>query len=167
MATSTERSRWVDALRLLNRFEEVLGITLLVALGALLSVQVLLRFVFDLGFGWMEEIARMLFVWVIFLGAVAGMQRYGHIRVTAGLALFPRFLRRAVALLGDLVLFVFCLATAWYGLLLTVSTLEFRFTLQSTGLSMFWPYIIMPVSFVLQALRLVMWHLGWVPEPEE
>ncbi len=142
-------------LRHLNRAEEYLGVTCLAALGVLLFVQVVLRFAFDLGYGWMEEIARILFVWAIFLGAVVGMQHNLHIRVTAGLLLFPPAWRRGAGLFGDLVLFLFCIALAWHGAELVASTIQFEFRLQSTGLSMAWPYVIMPLSFALQAARLV------------
>ena len=145
---------------LLNHAEEYLGVALLVALGIVLTAQVFMRFILGLGYGWMEEVARMLFVWVIFIGAVAAMQRNLHIRVGAGIMLFPSRLRPVVAWIGDLALFAFCLAVAWHGVELAVSTLDTDFRLQSTGLSMFWPYTILPVSFGLQALRLAMRGFG-------
>lgn len=145
----------------LNRAEEYLGVALLAMLGVILTVQVVLRFGWGLGYSWMEEVARMLFIWVIFLGAVVAMRRNLHIRVEAGLYLFPSAIRRPVALLGDAILFAFCLAVAWHGAELVVSTLQFDFRLQSTNVSMFWPYLIMPISFALQALRLALWHAGW------
>ena len=40
------------------------------------------------------------------------------------------------------------------------STLDANFRLQSTGVSMFWPYLIVPISFGLQALRLALWRFG-------
>ena len=76
-------------LRWLDRGEEMLGVALLVVLGVFLTAQVVMRFVLGLGYSWMEEIIRMLFIWVIFLGAVAAMRRNLHIRVEAGLLLFP------------------------------------------------------------------------------
>ena len=83
---------------------------LLVVLGVMLTAQVIMRFGFGLGYSWIEEITRMLFVWVIFLGAVAAMRRNLHIRVEAGLLLFPQPLRPLAGWLGDLALFAFCLA---------------------------------------------------------
>ena len=126
----------------------------------MLTAQVIMRFGFGLGYSWIEEISRMLFVWVIFLGAVAAMRRNLHIRVEAGLLLFPRRLRSAVAWIGDLALFAFCLAMTWTGIELAASTLTANFRLQSTGVSMFWPYTIIPISFGLQALRLALWRFG-------
>lgn len=158
-------------LRHLNCAEEYIGVALFVALGVLLSAQVFMRFVLGLGYSWMEEIIRMLFVWVIFIGAVAAMRRAMHIRVEAGLMLFPRTVRPFAAWLGDLLLFGFCLAVTWHGIELVMSSAGGNFTLQSTGVSMFWPYLIVPISFALQALRLALWRFGWradvAPPPEE
>jgi len=148
-------------LRHLDRAEEYLGVALLVVLGVMLTAQVSMRFVLGLGYSWMEEIIRMLFIWVIFIGAAAAMRRNLHIRVEAGLLLFPRPLRSLAGWFGDLLLFAFCLAVAWYGLELVISSADGSFRLQSTGVSMFWPYLILPISFGLQALRLALWRFGW------
>ena len=159
-AAPATQGGWRRALRLLNRAEEFVAVAMLAALGALLATQVLLRFAFGLGYAWMEEIVRMLFIWVIFLGAVVAMRGNQHIRVEAGLLLLPARFRTVVAWLGDVVLFAFCLAMAWYGVELVASTLDMDFRLTSTRLSMFWPYLILPLSFGLQALRLALWRMG-------
>ena len=155
------RASW---LRHLDRAEEYVGVALLVVLGVMLTAQVFMRFVLSLGYSWMEEIIRMLFIWVIFIGAVAAMRRNLHIRVEAGLLLFPRPLRPLAGWLGDLLLFGFCLAVTWHGIELVASSADGTFKLQSTGVSMFWPYLIVPISFGLQAVRLALWRFGWRPE---
>jgi TRAP-type C4-dicarboxylate transport system permease small subunit len=151
-------------LRHLDRAEEYLGVAMLVVLGVMLAVQVVMRFAMGLGYSWMEEVIRMLFIWVIFLGAVAAMRRNLHIRVEAGLLLFPRPLRRLAGWFGDLLLLAFCLAVAWHGIELVASSADGGFKLQSTGVSMFWPYLIVPISFGLQALRLALWWFGVRPD---
>jgi len=156
-ADGRPRQPW---LRVLDHAEEYIAVALLVALGVLLTVQVTLRYTIGLGYSWMEEIARMLFIWVIFIGAIAAMRRNLHIRVEAGLVLFPARIRPAVAWFGDVVLFAFCVAVAWHGAQLVVSTIDANFRLQSIGISMFWPYLIVPISFGLQALRLALWRFG-------
>lgn len=148
----------------LDRAEEHVGVALLVVLGVLLTAQVFMRFVLGLGYSWMEEIIRMLFVWVIFLGAAAAMRRNLHIRVEAGLLLFPARVRPLAGWLGDLLLFAFCLAVTWHGIELVLSSADGTFRLQSTGVSMFYPYLIVPISFALQAIRLALWRFGWRPE---
>lgn len=146
-------------LRFLNRLEERLAVVLLAIMSLLVFSQVILRFLFGLGYGWIDELARIAFIWVIFLGAVVGVQRHLHLRVTIFLKLFPERFQRPVALLGDLVFLAFCAAMTWHGVELVLSTLDFPFNLPSTGLSMFWPYLILPVSFGLQAVRLIIRYL--------
>ena len=151
-------------LRHLDRAEEYFGVALLVVLGILLTAQVFMRFVLGLGYSWLEEVIRMLFIWVIFVGAVAAMRRNLHIRVEAGLLLFPKPLRPFAGWLGDLLLFAFCIAVTWHGIELVASSADGSFRLQSTRVSMFWPYLIVPISFGLQALRLALWRFGLRPE---
>lgn len=142
----------------LNRVEEYLAVAMLVALLLTLSAQVFMRYVLGIGFAWIEEVVRILFIYVIFLGAIVGMQRNLHIRVTAGLALFPPSVARAIRYFADLLLFLFCLAVAWHALEMTLNTLQFRFELKNLGISMFWAFLPVPISFALQALRLALWH---------
>jgi hypothetical protein len=96
---------------------------------------------------------------VIFLrrgGRDAGQRAYPR---RSGLLLIPAKCVRPLP--GcDLVLFAFCLAVAWHGIELVASTMQMNFRLKSSGVSMFWPYLIIPVSFGLQALRLALWHMG-------
>lgn len=146
-------------LRFLNKLEQHLAVLLLCIMTGLVFSQVVLRFGFGLGYGWIDELSRLAFIWVVFLGAVVGVQRHLHLRVTVFLNLLPARLRALAGLLGDLILLAFCAAMAWHGLQLVLSTFDFPFTLPSTGLSMFWPYLIIPISFSLQAVRLIARYL--------
>lgn len=146
-------------LRFLNRLEERLAIFLLAVMTGLVFAQVVLRFGFGLGFGWIDELSRIAFIWVVFLGAIVGVQRHLHLRVTMFLKLFPTWAQRPVGLVGDLVFLAFCVAMTWHGTELVLTTLDFPYTLPSTGMSMFWPYLIMPISFGIQAARLIVRHV--------
>lgn len=140
--------------RIIDNIEEYVAVVLLCLMTAMVFAQVALRFLLGLGFSWLDEIARILFVWVVFLGAVVAMHRGLHIRVEAGLSVLPVRWRQGATIFGDLVLFVFCMLMAWHGIELVYSTTELSFRLPATNVSMFYPYLIMPVSFVLQAIRL-------------
>lgn len=140
--------------RLIDHIEEYVAVVLLCLMCILVFAQVFLRFFFGLGFSWIDEISRLLFIWVVFLGAVVGMHRNIHIRVEVGLLALPPRLRRIAEIAGDFVLFVFCALMCWYGLELALSTLQLSFRLPATDISMFGPYLIMPISFGLQAIRL-------------
>jgi TRAP-type C4-dicarboxylate transport system permease small subunit len=151
--------------RIIDHIEEYVAVGMLCLMAIMVFTQVVLRFLFGLGFSWLDEISRILFIWVVYLGAVVAMHRGLHIRVEAGLTLFPARMRRGAFLLGELVLFVFCMLMAWHGVELVLSTTELSFRLPATNVSMFYPYLIMPISFLLQAIRLAMRHVRGVETP--
>lgn len=150
-------------LRHLDRAEEHIACLLLFILFAMLTVTIGLRFGFSVGYSWMEEISRVIFVWVVMLGAAAAMRQRAHIRLSFGLDMLPGVWSTAASILGELLLLAFCLATAWYGMELAASTLKISYTMPSSGLSMFWAYLSVPLSFGLQALRILIRGLGLQP----
>lgn len=56
---------------------------ILVALIASVSCNVLGRALFNHSLPWADELARMLFIWLVFVGAAAAFARYEHIAVDA------------------------------------------------------------------------------------
>lgn len=63
---------------------------------------VILRYVFNTGLPWGEEIARLMFVWMIFLGAILALRRNAHIGVEVLQAKLPAGARRACAVVSHL-----------------------------------------------------------------
>jgi TRAP-type C4-dicarboxylate transport system permease small subunit len=55
------------------------------------------RYGFGAGFAGAEEVSRLLFVWLVFLGAVLALRRRAHLGVELLQARLPRPLRRACA----------------------------------------------------------------------
>lgn len=147
-------------LRYLDNAEEYIACFLLFVLFSMLTITIGLRFGFSIGYSWMEEIARVIFVWVVMLGAAAAMRHRAHIRLSFGIDLLPGRLSKAAEILGELLLLAFCLAIAWYGIGLVMSTIQVSYTMPSSGLSMFWAYLSVPLSFGLQALRIMLRRLG-------
>lgn len=62
---------------------EYLIAALLVALIVAVSSNVIGRAVFNNSLPWADELARMLFIWLVFIGAAAAFARYEHIAVDA------------------------------------------------------------------------------------
>ena len=143
-------------LRHLDSAEEYFACLLLFVLFSMLTITIGLRFGFSIGYSWMEEISRVIFVWVVMLGAAAAMRQRLHIRLSFGVDLLPGRVSKVAEGLGELLLLAFCLATAWYGIGLVTSTVRVSYTMPSSGLSMFWAYLSVPTSFGLQALRIIL-----------
>lgn len=77
----TEQRRGPALFRWLTLAMEHLIATLLVALIISVSANVIGRAVLNHSLPWADELARMLFIWLIFVGAAAAFARYEHIAV--------------------------------------------------------------------------------------
>lgn len=79
---------------------------------AVVSSQVLLRYGFDASLDWGEDIARMLFVWSIFLAVPLGVKAGAHIGIELLVRALPddaqRWLTRLTALFSTILMGVVC-----------------------------------------------------------
>ncbi len=84
-----------------------LTIALLLLLNVVVGLQVFSRYVLNHSLYWSEEVARYLFIYLVFLGAAIVLRRNGHIQVSFFVERLPAPLRRTVAVLVDLLLLWF------------------------------------------------------------
>ncbi len=106
--------------------------------------QVLARYVLQISTPWTEELARLCFVWGVFLGAAIGVKRNLHTRVDF---VFVRLPARAAALVLagiDLFLVILAVVMIVYGSQLVLSTRTDLST--SLGYPRNWFYLPVPVS---------------------
>lgn len=126
---------------------------LLAATLALSFLQVVARYIFEISTPWSEELARLCFVWGVFLGAAVGVKRNLHTRVDF---IFVRLPRRSAALvLGgmDLLLVVMAIVMIVYGMQLVISTRADSST--SLGYPRNWFYLPVPCSGLLMLRYLI------------
>ncbi|GAB6110730.1 TRAP transporter small permease [Desulfomicrobium escambiense] len=142
--------------KLLKGVRSVLYGFSVVAMSVMLVIifaQVVTRYLFNYTPEWSEELARFLFVWVVFLGSALIMGESGHLAVQF---LPDKFKGTAFGTVLDIVINV-C-GYVFIGLLLTqgwkmTSIMTFQ---RAPGLDipMSWVYVIIPVSCVLMLLYL-------------
>ncbi len=130
----------------LGRAEAVLGVCLLLALVAVMSVQVASRQIPALSAPWSEEAARFLFAWLAFTGTALAVQRSAHIAITAAVDRLGAGTRRGIEVVVRLLVMVFAALMVWYGVRLCLST-----ALVSTvmRIPMWVPYAAIPLSGAL------------------
>lgn len=83
----------------LEWIEEACLVVVLTAMVAAIGAQVVARYIFNAPFSWSEELARYLFLWVVFLGASQAMRRHEHIAVGLLIDRLPLRLRQMVIVL--------------------------------------------------------------------
>lgn len=94
-------------LRALSQVVEGLLLVMMVVLCADVFLGVFSRYVMARTFTWYDEIARLLFVWIVFLGAAVGVRRAAHFRLHLLVDRLSPAARRVAHVVGVLVLMGF------------------------------------------------------------
>jgi TRAP-type C4-dicarboxylate transport system permease small subunit len=130
------------------------ALTLLsVVLTVSVFLQVLIRFVFKYPLPWTEEIARIAFVYCIFVGATIAVRENSHLHVDFLLVILPKRVARAAVFLGMLLVGVFLVFVTWQGVVLVLATgVQMSPVMQ---LPFKYLYLILPVSGAIMLLYLV------------
>lgn len=95
-------------IRLLNRAEEGFIALLLVSMTLLVFVEVVLRFGFNTGYLWTEELTLHLSAWLVLFGASYGVKVGAHIGVDALVSQLPSRVRRVVGAVAVLFCLLYC-----------------------------------------------------------
>ena len=131
----------------LSHVVEGVCLLLMVVLTLDLMLGVFSRYVLVQTFTWYDEIARICFVWVVFLGAAVGVRRHSHFHLHLLVDRAPPRTQRAIAVLGRLVVVGFAAALVQQGWAF-VDLGRFQQT-PVMGLPKSWVYLAMPTGGAL------------------
>lgn len=92
----------------LGQAEEILISLLLVGMTLLVFVEVVLRFVFNTGFLWFQELTLHISAWFVLLGASYGIKAGSHIGVDAAVRHLPDRIQRIAAVIAVLLSLAYC-----------------------------------------------------------
>ena len=127
---------------------------ILVALAILVTfVQVVFRYGLESSLSWSEELARYVFVWIIFIGTSVATRRRQHIFVEVLVALMPRGLRLwtdALSVAASIAFFVVFAAVGW---LLVLNAWSQYSTALDVRIA--YVYAAAPIGAVLSVLHLI------------
>ena len=137
----------MSLIRKLERLSEYGCAALLVIFTGLVLYSVSMRYVFHAPPMWGEDIPKLLFVWMSFVGGGICYLRNQNIRMTSVIETFPRRLRQVIEVILHLGILAMLLTILWYSQ--PVLKLAARNTVYSTGLSDIWTYLALPVSCFL------------------
>lgn len=124
-----------------------------IALLLLILLQVFTRYVMQAGLTWTEEVARMILVWTVMLGAAVAMERNEHYMITVLSAKFRGAFRTWVLVVTNVLGLVFLIALVHYGSLYMATNMKVTFV--ATGVSRGWVYLALPVGAAIMACSLL------------
>jgi TRAP-type C4-dicarboxylate transport system permease small subunit len=112
----------------LNTFGRLIGIVLTVSIILTLSAGVISRYIFNQPFFWTDEVARILLIWSIFIGAALGFRKgtsTAHIGMDYFVARLPQKTKRIAVRFGWLVNMFFCVLILIIGTRFFIQTISF------------------------------------------
>ncbi len=147
-----------------NLLEWTVGALLLVIV-VLSGTQVFNRYVLESPLTWTEELARLLLVWAVCLGAAAGIKKGGHLKIDFVYLRTRGMSRRVVTLVNHGIVFLVALGMTWFGYQFYASTGNDYST--SLGYARNMVYLPIPVGGILMAgFTVVRAWQDWVAPPE-
>lgn len=142
--------KWLD-----EYLEVSLGVLLMSLMTIIIFVQVIARYVLRNSLSWSEELARYLFIWIIYLGISYGCKLMKHIKIDACMSLFPKKARKYIELTGILIFLLFAIYVAVTGFDLTMKQIPLNRKSPAMGLPMQYIYAAPAAGMALSAVRLI------------
>jgi TRAP-type C4-dicarboxylate transport system permease small subunit len=119
------------------------------ALVLMVTANVFARYALEVGILWAEELSRLAFVWVVFLGSYVALCRKGHMAIEMGVQKLPEPAQRPVLILSRLLVLIFLAVVIWAGGKLVATTIAFGRQSPILGISAAWGYLSVPVAAAL------------------
>jgi C4-dicarboxylate transporter, DctQ subunit len=95
-------------MRLMNRVEEAIICILLITTTLLVFLDVVMRFGFNAGFMWTQELTLHMSAWMVLFGASYGLKVGSHIGMDAFVKLFPAIGQRILSGIAAILALVYC-----------------------------------------------------------
>lgn len=156
----TDSGQNVSTLRrlahLVDDFEFLICAAALIALVILLTISIYARYVSGFSIPWSEEVARFMFIAVIFSSISYTARQHRHIRVTLFVEkLFSKPAQNIVFIIGDLIWLVFN-GVVLYGAYIILSELfEYPYNSPVLNLPMYYVYGLIPIFFFTISIRVI------------
>lgn len=154
--------------RLATRLIELALVVLMAGMAAMVFGNVVLRYGFNTGLNFSEEMARYFFVWLTFIGAVITFRENAHIGVETLVRLFGRTGRVVCMILTNAIILL-CMAVFFHGTW-QQHAINASMTAPVVGLSMIWVfgigYFTSAGIGLIAIIRLARLLTGTMPEEE-
>ena len=97
-----------DLKTFLDNIELYISAVLFIALTVLLFANVFCRYALKHSFAWVEEVATIAFVWMIWFAMSAAVTKRKHLRIDFILEMVPFKVKKAMLVISNLVFAVYC-----------------------------------------------------------
>ncbi|MDO4614676.1 MAG: TRAP transporter small permease [Lachnospiraceae bacterium] len=140
--------------RVLFKILEWFAMICMVILTIVVFVDVVLRYIFNQGFAWSQEVATLMLVWFSLIGMAIGVLERIHISIEMFTVKLPAKAISIIESIDHLLIAAFGGGMIYYGI--TIMNLTKKSTLPATKLPSSVLYVILPVSGLLVLLNAIL-----------
>jgi len=133
--------------------EEVLLSIMLLSMLVICSMQVIWRYVIQMSLSWSEELARYIFVWLVWLAAAYATKKMRHLRISFLKEAAPQKYQWVFDLVSLCVMVVFAVIMSVIAVDMMEMIVETGQRSPAMGLPMWIPYMAVPVGMILIGFR--------------
>jgi TRAP-type C4-dicarboxylate transport system permease small subunit len=138
--------------------EEFLCCVLLSILMTMIMVQVFCRYILLFSFSWNEELARFVFIWLVYLGVSLGAKHNEHIRVTILNNFLTAKNQKVIRYIADTGWFIFCTYVCFLGIQMLQTMFHYKHLSASLQWNTAYVYMIIPLAFFLTSFRILQYY---------
>lgn len=151
-------------LRAVSMTPEACLVVLLAFLVGFISYTVISRYFLNRSLAFSDEVSRLLFVWVVFLGAAIGVKRRQHLGLTVAHRLMPTWAKDILIVATEALVAFIAAILLWQGI--EVLQLSSAQRLPASRISVTWLYLSVPVSSFLMLLYALINVVRMILDPE-
>jgi TRAP-type C4-dicarboxylate transport system permease small subunit len=151
-----------------NHGEEYLLVFLMAVAVALVTAQIATR-IAGIPLPWSEELARYIFLWLVWVGAAYATKEKKHIVIDIVCNKFPDKVKKVTSILITIIWFLFLVFMIYESMTMTISVFHGGAKATGSGIPMWIPYASVPVGMILMMFRMLQnlvldWRHGTVGE---
>jgi C4-dicarboxylate transporter, DctQ subunit len=143
-------------LTLLNKVEEAIICLLLVATTSLVFLDVVMRFGFNSGFIWSQELTLHMSAWFVLFGCSYGLKHGAHIGVDAFVKLLPPLGRRFLTTIGCLLALCYCSLILYGSWKYLAKVYKYQIELDDLPVQTWIAHSILIIGFVFISIRILL-----------
>ncbi len=134
----------VDAM--ISKAQQVFTAILLIAMTAVVLLQIILRYFFSFPTPWAEEIARILMIWIVLIGAAGMMIQGEHLCVDVFYRHFSVSVKKVIRVVYDVAILIFAGFVMWHSCRLLMNPVIYKSYTPIARLPLILYYLGLPIS---------------------
>ena len=140
----------------LTKIEESILLVVFLVMVFVALIQVFNRVLFNSPMAWSDELARYLFIWVVFIGASYATKTDAHVGVTSLTDRLPQGVTRVLSIITNLCCTLFCGVLVYQGVKTMVAQYTFGQVSATLRLPMYFVYLAVVLGGLFMGVRFLL-----------